>query len=102
MMIKYKKYLKALATVEAYHRQVLNDCNLVQSKGVHNKYKSIDDLQIGDLLECVEVHGNSSKNLTKGKTYETINLSDKYFYIISDKGRKKFYGLGNSQFKVLK
>lgn len=96
-MISREDYNKALDVVEAYHIQL---AQLITTPS-KRKYKSLQDLEVGDFVECVEVHGNSKENLTKGKDYEVVNLSEYDFYIISDKGRKKFYSYSNSQFKAL-
>lgn len=102
-MIKYKKYIKALAIVEAYHKQILNDAELLKPKKEH---KSNNEIEVGDILQCIEVHGNSVTTLTKGYKYEvrrtriSYNERDKYFYIKSDSGKLKEYNVKNTQFKL--
>lgn len=96
-MITREEVNKAYDVIEAYHIQL---AQLITTPS-KRKYKSLQDLEVGDFVECVEVHGNSKENLTKCKDYEVVNLSEYDFYIISDKGKKKFYSYSNSQFKAL-
>jgi len=102
-MIKYKKYIKALAIVEAYHKQILNDAESVKPK---KEYKSKDGIEVGGFVECIEVHGNSITTLTKGEKYEvrrtrmSYNERDKYFSIKSNSGKLKEYNIKNTQFKL--
>lgn len=96
-MISEKKYLKALRIVEKYHKQI----GLIPVKENKPTYKRKEGLKVGEFVECIEVHGNSVNNLTKGKKYEVVNTNQWHFYIISDKGKRKFYAFDNSQFKAL-
>jgi predicted nucleic acid-binding protein len=100
-MISEKKYLKALRLVEKYHLQIGLIVKAEKPKEEKARYKAKRDLNVGDVVECIEVHLNSRQNLTKGKTYEVVKTDDYHFYIVSDKGKKKFYTYDNSQFKAL-
>lgn len=96
-MISREEYLKALDIVEAYHKQL--------NKNIERNYKGFNELKIGDYVECVAVHTQNIKCLTKGKKYEVINIygSDwkaTVFYIKDDNGKKKHYATSNSQFKA--
>jgi hypothetical protein len=97
-MITREDYLKALDIVEAYHKQ-LNVAHVGRS------YKGFDELKIGDNVECVLVHIQNLKCLTKGKKYEVIDIYESNyrgttFYIKDDRGKKKHYAKSNSQFKA--
>jgi len=105
-MISKEVYLKALSIVETYHDQVRLEA--LEVKAVQSNHKSKDDLQVGDFVECVEVHGNSINNLTKGEKYEvsrtrlSYNERDKYIFIRVNSGKLKEYNVKNTQFKALK
>lgn len=103
--ITEKKYLKALKIVRAYHQQIEKEISEIPKKVENFKTKSKEDVEAGDCLECIEVHGNSTDNLTKGKRYGIVNTDtqqrSKYFTIITDKGTKRSYNCKNSQFKVV-
>ncbi len=95
-MITREDYIKALDTVETYHRQL----DIAIAK--HGFSKSMDDLERGDYVECVKVHNQSRYHLTKGKKYEILSVADHYgkliFYIRTDKDIVKRYNGSNSQF----
>lgn len=108
-MIKRKKYLKALKIVEAYHAQILAGVSLVNEaeNQTKNTYKDKEKLEVGDFVECIEVHKNSAESLTKEEKYEVLrtelsyNGSEKYFSIRVDSGKLKKYNCKNTQFKAL-
>ncbi len=68
-MISRDEYNAALDVVEAYHKQL--SINIIEQE-----VKPLSQLNFGDMVKCVEVHGGSINCLTKGKTYEVINLDD--------------------------
>ena len=56
-------------------------------------FKNISDLQVGDYVECLALHGNSKgENFTIGNKYLVIGV-DEYRYTIFNnlKKRKSFY-----------
>lgn len=96
-MITREQYLEALDIVEAYHQQL-------RQYSVGRSYKGFDELKIGDNVECVLVHIQSLKCLTKGKKYEVLDVYETVggiaFCIRDDNGKKKQYAKSNSQFKA--
>lgn len=109
-MIKEKTFLKAFAICLAYQEQIKQKVDILQQGQINKnvpKYKRNDEIEIGDFVEVVEVHSHSKNNLTKGKSYEVVNIhvsynqQDKQFFIITDLGKKKFYNAKNAQFKAL-
>lgn len=105
--ISFKKYQKAVKIVMAFHQQSEQRIAEFEKKFENSKspYKNKKDLKVGDFVECIEVHGNSVGNLTKGKKYEVLRTSDErrenYFTIQTDKGQKRDYSCKNTQFKAL-
>lgn len=109
-MITKEVYLKALSIVEAYHNQVrleVLEIKTIEEKPIE-KYKNMYYVEVGDFVECIEVHGNSINNLTKGQKYEvqrtrlSYNERDKYIFIRVNSGKLKEYNVKNTQFKALK
>lgn len=104
-MISEKKYLKALKTVRAYLAQIENEISEIPKKVENSTKKEKRNMVVGDWVECIEVHGNSRDNLTKGNRYEVVRFDerhrDSYFYIITDKGTKREYNVKNTQFKAV-
>lgn len=49
-------------------------------------------------IRCSEVWGQSHDSLSVNKVYEIIKENETYFYILDDKGKKKRYKHGNTQF----
>ncbi len=101
-MITKEDYLKALDVVEAYHLQL-------QPKiaNARRKYKGWDELKVGDNVECVLVHLQNRKCLTKGRKYEVCEICKHSFghigfsfYIKDDNWKSKHYAKTNSQFKA--
>lgn len=104
-MIDYRLYQKALKIVLAYHQQIAQEAESIKpiSKQL---YKDKELLQVGDFVQCVEVHGNSKNNLTKGNKYEVIrtnpqNRGGLYFSIRNDHGKLCHFNSNNNQFKAL-
>ncbi|MHC0442328.1 hypothetical protein [Flavobacterium sp. 3-210] len=102
-MITKEVYLKALGIVEAYHIQIRLEA--LEIKEVQEKpkqqYKNKEHLNVGDAVECVEVHGNSKGNLTIGKEYPVKRINGHYFYVENDQGKIRHYSFSNSQFRAL-
>jgi hypothetical protein len=106
-MITREMFLEAMkrmkedsAIIEAYHMQ------FEESSKTKEKYKDKDLLVVGDFVKCIEVHGNSKGNLTKGELYEVkrteeTNRDGIYFTIANDQGKLRKYNSKNTQFKAL-
>jgi len=102
-MIKKDEYLKALNIVEAYHLQLnisINRC----------KFKSIQDIKIGDFVECTQVYQQNNNCLTRNKKYEVIDVvinefCDEFrvsrYMIKDDNNKRKSYSNFNNQFKAV-
>lgn len=104
MFLEALKQMKdASAIIEAYQMQFSEEVEKPKQES-----KSKYDLQVGDLVECIEVHANSKTTLTKGNVYvvrrtnTSYNERDKYFSIMSDSGKLKEYNVKNTQFKAVK
>ncbi|MGH2666079.1 hypothetical protein [Flavobacterium sp.] len=99
--ISQKKYLKALAVVQAYHEQI----GLTTVAPSVHKYKALEELKAGDSVESIHVHSASS--LTLNKVYPIHRIKPSYnsrfrFSIFDDNGKEKFYFSDNGHFKALK
>ncbi len=105
--IETEAYLIALQIVNVYHEEIrkeaLEVAEMLGASKIQNKNK--ESMQTGDFVECIDVHGNSIDNLTKGKEYEVVNFRighrDRYFTIITNKGQKREYNCKNAQFKAI-
>ena len=108
-MITNEVYQKALAIVNAYHEQVRLEALEIKEilEKPIQKHKNMWSIEVGDFVECVEVHKNSVNNLTEGEKYEvkrtklSYNERDKYIYIRVNSGKLKEYNVKNTQFKAL-
>lgn len=102
-MITREVYERALDIVEAYHEQVrLESLKVKEMIEPKQKFKSLEDVEIGDFVKCVFIHSASINHLTKEKDYEVLNTDNYRFMIESDSGKKKWYHKDNSHFRALK
>lgn len=101
-MIKKKKYLKALAIVLAYHKQLKDEVITLEEKETTIAYMPLKDVVSGSFVVCTFVHSNSTNNLTKGNKYEILNTDEYRFLIETDSGKKNWYYLNNNHFRALR
>ena len=70
------------------------------------KFKSLYNVELGDLVECIRVLTSQKKTLTKGKKYEVVRLDEEgwytdVFYIRNDRGKIAHFKKSNHNFKVV-
>jgi hypothetical protein len=97
-MANYKIQLLFEQYAQEYHK--------AQPKENVIKPKHLSKLEKGDCVICKLVHQQCKTSLTKGNSYQVIDVkySSHYnkvlFYILDDKGRKKRYAEDNRQFEA--
>ena len=107
-----EKYLKNnnpfYAGEQAICDLIVSDLSSLIKYSNTNKLKSLRNINVGDFVECIRINGQSTKCLTKGKTYEVINTFYSgynnnifHFSIMDDNNKRKSYKHHNGQFKAL-
>ncbi|MCC9016936.1 hypothetical protein [Flavobacterium lipolyticum] len=101
-MITTEEYEKALGIVNEYHEQIRLEAIEVKeliNRKTEETFRNLEDVQPGDFVKCVNVHGASS--FTKDEKYEVLRVKWTQFEITNDKGVKKWHRFSNKHFKLI-
>ncbi|WP_202703165.1 hypothetical protein [Flavobacterium sp. UGB4466] len=95
-MISLEECENALGIVSAYLTQIRSVEVIDRTE---ETFRELKDVQPGDFLKCVNVHGASS--FTKDEKYEVLRVQWTQVEIVNDKGVKKWHRFSNKHFKLI-
>ena len=81
-MISHIQYLRALETIDLYHRQKSKNKDFTEGKEmiIENKKTDLSNVKIGDFLIYKRENGKGLKNFVLGKKYPVVDKKQARYF----------------------